>query len=1043
MMLPHFRAVACAAAVLLGAISTGAWAQPTVLEDFEDLSDWEVVASDGVVCEISSVPGLRGRAMRVAYDFSAGAGFCIVRRRVDLGLDPNHRFKLDVRGDGPANDLEFKLVSPSGDDVWWVNRRGFKAPGTWTTLTQKRRHFEFAWGPSAGTPMERVGWIELAIAASEGGSGALVLDTLTYEPLPDTEPRPDSPRVRTNAGEATFPLSMGSGGPAWVELSFPHPVEINACVIEWDGAAPDQYEVTLLLPDGERRTSWLSGGGTGRQGVLALETEVLGARIRLPPSSRGVLASARLCAIDESTDANAFVALLAEGSRAGRFPPAVSGVPTPWTVVGLPDDEHEALLTAAGDLELRKGGFTIRPELVSGGRVIAWADVESSCSLEDGTLPIPSVRWETSGLELNITALATPVEGASTLLARYRVRNTSGTPWSGRLVLSAVPFQALPPWQRLNLVGGHSPIRSVQAAPSGLRINARDVVRSLPPADGVAAGSIVAPSAGQRVRRDGMEEQAELVDLEHGFASGTLVYEVSLAPGAHEDVILSGVIGGGESEFTVESDPGAFFEDRLAQERDRWAGLLRTPRIDLPGRGGELANAARATTAHILINQDGPAIQPGSRTYERSWIRDGSITSLALIAGGHADRARALVDWYAPFQYESGKVPCVVDRRGPDPVDEHDSTGELMFVLWQTYLATGDRAFLARHEERVRRGVDYLRALRDQRLTGAYLNNADPIERAKAGLVPESISHEGYSAKPMHSYWDDFFVLRGLRDAASIAGELGAEADRASYAALADSFERSLFDSIQLTMRTHEIDFVPGCVELGDFDATSTSIAVFPGGLLGSEIDPALRATFQRYWEHFAARRDGEIEWRDFTPYEFRLVATFVRLGAPERALAMLEWLMEQRTPAGWNQWPEVGYRDPTTAGFVGDMPHTWVGSAFILSFYSLFAYEQGDALVIAPGLDPAWVEHPDGVRVRELHTRWGPLDYSIQPREEAVLMNISRAPAAPGGLLICPPPGDWTVVTQRGRALRPDGEGRFRVEATPGEIRFSRVAPP
>ena len=35
----------------------------------------------------------------------------------------------------------------------------------------------------------------------------------------------------------------------------------------------------------------------------------------------------------------------------------------------------------------------------------------------------------------------------------------------------------------------------------------------------------------------------------------------------------------------------------------------------------------------------------------------------------------------------------------------------------------------------------------------------------RSGLVTESISHEGYSAKPVHSYWDDFWALRGLDDA--------------------------------------------------------------------------------------------------------------------------------------------------------------------------------------------------------------------------------------------------------------------------------------
>ncbi|MFI4897450.1 MAG: coagulation factor 5/8 type domain-containing protein, partial [Phycisphaerales bacterium JB059] len=594
-------------------------------------------------------------------------------------------------------------------------------------------------------------------------------------------------------------------------------------------------------------------------------------------------------------------------------------------------------------------------------------------------------------------------------------------------------------------VGGHTPIRSVQATTGGMRINSRDVVRSLTPADGVSVASVVATSVGDRVRRDGTTARPALADDEHGFVSGGLVYSVSLAPGAERDIIVAGRIGGGEVGLEVASDPERVFAERLEQERARWTGLLWTPRIELPGAGGAWSDAARTTTAHILINQDGPAIQPGSRTYERSWIRDGSITSLALIAGGHVDRARAFVDWYAPYQYPSGKVPCVVDRRGPDPVDEHDSTGELIFALWQTYLATGDLAFLARHEERVRRGVDYLRSLREERLTEAYLNSEDPLERAKAGLVPESISHEGYSAKPMHSYWDDFFVLRGLLDAASIAGALGAEEDQRTYAALADEFERSLFESIRLAMQAHGIEYIPGCVELGDFDATSTSIAVFPGGLLGSELAPALRATFDRYWTHFTARRDGSIQWRDFTPYEFRLVATFVRLGEPQRALAMLDWLMEQRTPAGWNQWPEVGYRDPMTAGFVGDIPHTWVGSAFILSFYSLFAYEEEaeGGVVIAPGIDPDWVAHPDGIRVDGLFTRWGPLDFTIQRRNGACVVDITRAPHAPGGLRICPPPGDWMRVTMHGRLLQPDDKGRYRVDAAPGVVRFEKGATP
>ena len=85
-------------------------------------------------------------------------------------------------------------------------------------------------------------------------------------------------------------------------------------------------------------------------------------------------------------------------------------------------------------------------------------------------------------------------------------------------------------------------------------------------------------------------------------------------------------------------------------------------------------------------------------------------------------------------------------------------------------------------------------------------------------------------------------------------------------------------------MLQHRIDYLPGSAELGDFDATSTTIALAPGGEQGRLPQEALDATFQRYWNEFVARRDGKREWKDYTPYEWRNVAAFVRLGWRDRA---------------------------------------------------------------------------------------------------------------------------------------------------------------
>ena len=115
-------------------------------------------------------------------------------------------------------------------------------------------------------------------------------------------------------------------------------------------------------------------------------------------------------------------------------------------------------------------------------------------------------------------------------------------------------------------------------------------------------------------------------------------------------------------------------------------------------------------------------------------------------------------------------------------------------------------------------------SLRQSRMTPEYQTGD---KRAFYGLLPQSISHEGYSAKPMHSYWDDLFALRGFKDAAEIARVLG-KPEATRYAAVRDEFRKDLYESMKLAMTQRHIDYIPGSVELGDFDATSTTIGVSP-----------------------------------------------------------------------------------------------------------------------------------------------------------------------------------------------------------------------
>ena len=64
-------------------------------------------------------------------------------------------------------------------------------------------------------------------------------------------------------------------------------------------------------------------------------------------------------------------------------------------------------------------------------------------------------------------------------------------------------------------------------------------------------------------------------------------------------------------------------------------------KIDVPAEP-RIAKTLEAQLRYILINMDGPSIQPGSRSYERSWIRDGSLTSDGVAAPRTARRGAGL-----------------------------------------------------------------------------------------------------------------------------------------------------------------------------------------------------------------------------------------------------------------------------------------------------------------------------------------------------------------------------------------------------------------
>lgn len=704
---------------------------------------------------------------------------------------------------------------------------------------------------------------------------------------------------------------------------------------------------------------------------------------------------------------NAVFEARARQVRRGLYPRGFSGEQSYWTIVGVDGGSRDsALISEDGAVEIVRGGFSIEPFLIEGGKLVTWADVTTTQSLRDRYLPIPSVQWAADGLTLGTTAFAQGLAGASQLVVSYRVANESDKARDITLALAARPFQVNPPTQFLNAPGGTSPIHDLAWDGHALTVNGARKVVPLQATTAFVASANQPKTLSERLDAGERPVTKQLHD-DTGFAQGALLYDLHVPAHGHVDV---GVVVPVNQEDVVAApaDGGAWLASHADAVAGAWRDKLDRVNITVPASAQPIVDTMKSGIAQILISRDGPALQPGTRSYSRTWVRDGAMMLEGLLRTGHEDVASAFIRWYAPHQFSNGKVPCCVDARGSDPVPENDSQGELIFSVAELWRYTHDRATVDALWPHVEKAVAYMDSLRASERQPSRLQGAD---RALYGLMPASISHEGYSAKPMHSYWDDFWALKGYDDAVELASALGHSDEVSAYTASRDQFRDDLHASIDAAVKAHGIDFIPGSAELGDFDATSTTIALSPGGEQARLPKALLEQTFEKYWQGFVARRDGRTAWEDYTPYEVRTIATFVRLGWRDRVNDLIAFFFADRRPAAWNQWAEVVGRDARKPRFVGDMPHAWIASDYVRSALDLFAYdrESDGSMVLAAGVQPDWLKG-EGIAIRDLRTPYGRLGYTLAAKDKQVTLTIIQPIHPPGGLVLSLPSGELRI---------------------------------
>jgi hypothetical protein len=462
-----------------------------------------------------------------------------------------------------------------------------------------------------------------------------------------------------------------------------------------------------------------------------------------------------------------------------------------------------------------------------------------------------------------------------------------------------------------------------------------------------------------------------------------------------------------------------------------WTNKLDTSGLQptLPPGVAHLGNLFRQCRANLLILADGGAIHPGPTIYDSFWIRDSSVEAIACALAGDNDLAESQlgVHHLRAFNLGTGRVgPCAEygffggEHEKND--QEWDSNGE---ALW---------AF-GRFDRVCGAAFHFGAGIFSPYIIGAarwIRDNRDGFGLLHSGWSAEHIGDKG---KP--HYWDDFWALAGLWEAAQLATRLGAAETRELWN-IYDDVRRAVIDSIRwMLTRQHEQGnwetFIPtGPGDVGRLDSTMIGTLayfhpcrLYMGKKLGDDIDVAARLTLETIWSHFVTgggfRHDAA--WHAYGPYlTLQLAHSFLLLGDIDRMDQCLAWAVGnaayahvsrgvvagdawQVVQGGWNEqhcYPVASdfAEVPNDWWYMGDIPHGWAAAEFNLLLRDILFFEADEDgaphIYLAPGVPAHWVDDGQTIGVAHAPTILGGVfGYTLTHQQSArtVHIRITQAP--------------------------------------------------
>ncbi len=644
-----------------------------------------------------------------------------------------------------------------------------------------------------------------------------------------------------------------------------------------------------------------------------------------------------------------------------------------WTMVGNPNRAREAIVDPRGLVTPLFDGWSLDAWLGVEDKLFApsrLADAEVAQSLREH-LPIVVTTFHAGDWRVRREAFAIERDG-EWLVEQVTVENPTDAPRAATLYLSIRPFNPegvariedveFCDAASLGVEGSGSDYRAV-------RVN-RALGVLLPVPDAVACATFAEGDAALALPRLNGKTRAH---CNVGLATAVAAYRLEL--GAGQSATLTALMPMERVEYD-EDDPSPL--PRLAPAEDwrtasiaAWrAELARGMRVRVPD--ASVQNAFDANKAFLLLLHDGDTITPGPWTYHQFWFRDAAYLLNALDKLGYHDESARVIERFARRLRPDGYLTATEG--------EWDSNGAAIWAMVEHARLSGDRNLLAGNYWSLLRMASWINSKRqktkDTRRTTAH-----------HGLLPPGPSAEHLGPSD-YFYWDDFWGLAGLREAARVAEWLGQADDARKLRANFESFRADVDASLATcAARLGRAAMPASPYRRLDAGMIGNLVALYPLRLFDPH-DPRLVDTIT------ALKECAWLEDAYFNHVGHAAFGTYLSLHVAQGLLfrrdpdawKIIRWVLRHASPTF--TWAE-GIHPLTRRGGMGDGHHGWALADFLLTVRHALLFEEDDHLVLTPALPDDWCAATNVIQVEDAPTYFGNVRFTLAFGEREATLTL------------------------------------------------------